>query len=579
MNQIPLPQPDSHSSSTAEPKVPFVAYLALLVVGTLLYFPSLKAPFYLDDMGWIKDQAKSQTLWPPMDWRRPVGVYTFQLGYALHGESAAKYRQFNIALHIANACLLMALIFRTLHLPSLASRYASRATLLAFVCALFWLIHPLQTNAVTYIIQRLESLMAFFFLLVLYATLRGASAPSPQQTRNWQLLAFAAFCFGVWTKEVMVACPPVLMLYYRLFLASSWKATFSQLRWLLLAMLLPLAFLGWSLRGTVLNQDDYYKAGFGYQAVTKWEYLRTQASIICHYLQLSVWPRTLVLDYGWKVEHNPWNIYPPGLLLVALLSLGCWGVWKGSRWALFILAFFLILAPTSSIMPIADLAFEHRMYLPLACVVVGLVQLADHALSTLFPSASTHRLATGLLIFLVAISLSCRTLLRNADYVDEVRFMEKNVQAAPLSGRAHINYAESLYSYYNRRLNSGELTEEKVAWLAQTIEREFEAGLELAPTDASAYAWYADWKAGQRNYAEAVKLYDKSLELNSQQGKVWYCQAMVLAETNQLSRALIAAKNAAKFEPMSEQQRAAADAGPERQRHAAQHDWPAVRAG
>src|SRR4029077_19247678 len=114
--------------------------------------------------------------------------------------------------------------------------------------------------------------------------------------------------------------------------------------------------------------------------LTPWRYLATQLGVVVHYLRLSVWPSPLVLDYTWRLPQTAWDVVPSAIVVLALLGgtalafrrlplIAFWGAW-----------FFLILAPTSSVLPISDLAFEHRMYLPLAAIVVLVVVGAHEAL-------------------------------------------------------------------------------------------------------------------------------------------------------------------------------------------------------
>src|SRR5262245_27506123 len=110
-------------------------------------------------------------------------------------------------------------------------------------------------------------------------------------------------------------------------------------------------------------------AGFGFRGVKPWEYLRSPAGIILYSLRLAAWPDELILDRGWPIAHSPLEIYGCGAIILVLLaaSIVAWFRWPRLAWIG--LAFFFVLAPTSSINPIADLAVEHRMYLPLAAVV------------------------------------------------------------------------------------------------------------------------------------------------------------------------------------------------------------------
>ncbi|MCG8511287.1 MAG: tetratricopeptide repeat protein, partial [Rhodospirillales bacterium] len=200
-------------------------------------------------------------------------------------------------------------------------------------------------------------------------------------------------------------------------------------------------------------------AGFGVFSVRWYEYLLTQAGVILWYIRLSFIPSPLILDYGWppalsnELGIEPeWNKLIPRLVGVGtLLSLSLYGAVRRMWWGFAGLAFFLILGPTSSIMPIADMAFEHRMYLPLICVVV----LVVIALTWLLRKANLpYRAAVGaVLTFVVVLSLSIVTIGRNFDYrtkvsiwgsIVELALQDPPHQFALTNPRPWQNYASAL---------------------------------------------------------------------------------------------------------------------------------------
>ncbi len=150
----------------------------IVLVGLIAYSNSFTKAFILDDLGWILDNAN---LGDPVAYvqsmgARPVGATTVALNYWLGGRSVLGYHAFNLAIHLAAALTLFGLVRRTLLLPRWQGKWEQAAPWLALSVALLWLAHPLQTQAVTYIIQRLEALMGLFYLLTLYCLVRGATA-------------------------------------------------------------------------------------------------------------------------------------------------------------------------------------------------------------------------------------------------------------------------------------------------------------------------------------------------------------------------------------------------------------------
>lgn len=249
------------------------------------------------------------------------------------------------------------------------------ATPIALVVTLLWSLHPLQVEAVTYVIQRVESLMALFFLLTFYCFVRGVHCRASRdqstrrQDRTWWMLSVAACLFGVAIKEVIATAPLLVLLYDRTFVAGSFRDAWRQRAWYYLALAatwLPLAGLvastGWDRNGT---------SGFDV-GVTPTSYWLTQLEAIARYLGLSVWPHPLVFEYGtfWV---RPGAMVPYALVVVPLVAgtfvalrrwpiVGFLGAW-----------FFVILAPTSVMPGRIQMIVEHRMYLPLAAIIVLLV--------------------------------------------------------------------------------------------------------------------------------------------------------------------------------------------------------------
>ncbi len=257
--------------------------------------------------------------------------------------------------------------------------------------------------------------------------------------------------------------PVVVLLYDRAFLAGSFKRALRR-RWVLYVALAatwaPLAWLVASAHGRAGS------AGWG-NNLTTWEYARTQPGIILHYLALAFWPQGQCLDYDWAPARMVSKILPGVLAIAVLLGATIWAFWKRPRWGFVGAAFFVILAPTSSIIPIRDLAFEHRMYLPLAAVI-ALVVLAGHGLwqkATARFAASTPRTlwrpAAIIVVGGLLAALVWRTSTRNEDYRTGLTIWQATVDRVPGNPRAHNNLGKCLddagettlaYAHYLRAL-------------------------------------------------------------------------------------------------------------------------------
>jgi hypothetical protein len=375
--------------------------LGLVLAAAWAYGNSLGAVLVLDDIRAIVDNQTIRTLHPittPLSpptgttvAGRPVGNLTFALNYAAApaavreafdpGPAAVSperasfernilgYRLLNVAIHLAAALTLFGVLRRTFLTERVGERLATAAPWLAAAIALLWLVHPLQTSAVSYLVQRVESLMGLFYLLALYCAIRAGES---LRRGAWSAAAIAASALGMATKEVMVTAPIAVAVWNWVFggeedrprrwpLVGGLAAT-----WLVLAALLA---------------GEQRAPSIALGVTTTWQYLLTQSAVIAHYLRLVVWPSPLVFLYTWPLAQSAAEVIPQVLLIGALLGITAYGLRRRHPLAFAGVWFFLVLAPTSSVLPIVtEVAAEHRMYLPLAAVITCAV-LALHTVA------------------------------------------------------------------------------------------------------------------------------------------------------------------------------------------------------
>lgn len=425
---------------------------ALVAFGALAYANGLASPFVFDDIPQIVQSETLVPIWPGLATflgrQRTVTALTFAWNHALGGFEPFGYHLVNLAIHLLAGLCLFGIVRRALGLARFAERRGDIALPFAWSVAALWIVHPLQTESVTYMVQRSECLMGLFYLLTLYCVLRAATGARP---RAWQALAVLACALGMGSKPVMVTAPIVALCFDRVFLSASWAALLRQRGWMHAGLA-----LGWllvaatGLVGLLLDPEVARQgaAGFGMEDVSVRGYLLTQSRVLLHYLRLALWPVPLVLDYRWPIESTLVRALPAAsVVLVALAATGI-GLARRS-WAGFLGAwFFLILAPTSSFVPLRDAAFEHRMYLPLAALVIfavaGALALGRMAIRRGLCSVALARGGAGLGMLLGLACLGWRTRERNRDYQSSLALWESTVAHAPTNGRAHNLLAQSL---------------------------------------------------------------------------------------------------------------------------------------
>ena len=342
---------------------------AIIAAGVLVYLNSFAGVFIYDDLREIVGNRRIRGfdgLWGS----RPVVMFTLALNYAVGGLDVRGYHLLNLVVHLLAGLTLFGVVRRVAGLPQFREVSGRRASLFALATALIWVVHPLQTESVTYIIQRAESLMGLFYLLTLYCVVRGATS---SRSAPWYACAVLACALGMGSKPVMITAPIVVLLFDRAFLAGSFADVFRS-RWRLYAGLAVTwgVLLGTGIVAVMLDVSPQRPttAGFGYEGATPLTYLLTQAGVLEHYLKLCFWPRPLCLDYAWPLASTAGAIVGPVLLIGGLFAASVFA-WRRYPWLGFLgLAFFAVLAPTSSIVPFAHASFEHRMYLPLAAIVL-----------------------------------------------------------------------------------------------------------------------------------------------------------------------------------------------------------------
>jgi tetratricopeptide (TPR) repeat protein len=559
----------------AVPRAPASWWLTILAAGLIAlaaltaYYNSFSGPFIHDDEFAIMENRTIHRLWPiwpvfspPCNGEtvsgRPLLNLSLAINYAISGLKVWSYHAANLLIHIGAALLLFGILRRTFLMSSLRHRFGKVAMPLALASALFWTVHPLQTESVTYIVQRAESLAGFFYLLTLYCVVRGAglrpgTAPffaaqkpilpsvvpgekgdCPPWTSLWYAAAVLACLLGMATKEIMATAPLIVLLYDRTFLSGSFREALRR-RWGLYEGLAAtwglLAYLVFS-SGLIARQSE-----FG--APDAWHYACTQLGVILDYLRLSVWPSELCLDYRWPVASGLGEILPGALAIGFFLGATVWGLLARRTWGFLGAWFFLILAPTSSVFPLSNLRYEHRMYLSLAAVAVllsadGYVlwdRLAPRPAEP-GPKGTAVRWAVPVAVWTaILLALGAATVARNRDYRSPLVIYQDTIDKNPRNWAAHTNLGNALaavgradeaVTHYARALqlkpDDARICNDlgvALAALGRTDEAigHYRTALRLQPDDPTALnnLGLALTTLGRTN--EAVAYYDRALRL------------------------------------------------------------------
>jgi hypothetical protein len=350
-----------------------IAFGIIAAMILIAYSNTFTASFHFDDNPAIVDNASIKrvtfdNIIHLVSINRPVVNLTLLLNYQLSGLNVVGWHIFNIGCHIANSYFVYLLILWTLSLPVLAKRYAEKATWMALFGALLFGVHPVQTESVTYIITRTELVATFFYLGTFLLFIKGVRNKRYSYFIGAALSSFLA----MGSKEWAVTLPAMLFLYDVLFLSEG-KLNPALSRWMAYILItLP----GWGLIAHTLNltaTGGGASVGFNISnssgiPLNAWTYLLTSFNVLWTYIRLLFLPINQNLDYDYSVAQTLFA-YPTLLSFIGHLVVVSAAFWlyvkKG--WILIpfgVAWFYITLSPVQSFVPVVDVIFEHRVYMP-----------------------------------------------------------------------------------------------------------------------------------------------------------------------------------------------------------------------
>jgi tetratricopeptide (TPR) repeat protein len=524
---------------TATKTAPSGLLPALLVLAAVIaYANSLNNPFVFDDLASIVENRHIRQLWPPSVSLgapqqatvagRPVVSLSLALNYAVGGLSVRGYHLTNLAIHILCGLLLYGVVRRTLRTQRVASRFRARADGIAFACSLLWLVHPLGTELINYVVQRTESIMALFYLLTLYAAIRAVDG---SRAVSWIVLATVACALGMASKESMVTAPVAVLLHDWLFLPGNGPDRLKRRRKLYLGLgaswLVLLAILWTGPRTETVGFDV---------GISSLEYAKNQCVVVVEYLRSALWPHPLVFDFGDARPLATATAVPYALFLALLVVAGGALLLRRLPLAYPAVWLFLVLAPTSTVVPIAsEVGAERRMYLPLAGLVVLLTLAAVQIADRLLRRAVWVRTVTLVLLALSVTTLTVGTRLRNHDYRSNVTIWESAVVVRPDNPRAHNNLGQA----------------QQVAGNGAEAVASYERALELDPGYGRAHFNLGVTLAEAGRTDEAMARYRRALELTPELEQAHHNLASELANRGRLDEAIMHFREAVRLAPES----------------------------
>jgi protein O-mannosyl-transferase len=556
----PAPAPGKEPASPPPARgwraaAPWLAMAGLLVVAALAYQPAVHGGFHFDDWGSIQSnmalRRPEATDLPPVARLlapdRVVTQLTFAWDYRAAGLEAVRYHVVSLLFHLAASLMAFA------YARSLLRRVGHpRAEALAVVVGGAFALHPVQTQAVAYTAQRAEVLASLFYLGALLL-LDAAAA------RGWTLRAAAtwgggvvAWVLGMGSKTIAITAPAALVLDQAVVAPPAGPGVPGPARRAGRALLLALPMLGLAAWSAAIHLNAFAAAplaGVGsgsMSALPASSYFVTQWRVQWLYLRLLAWPNALALDRTFVPSTGVDGAAAlAGVGILALLALAAWLWWRAEHGrgdvaaqrigAFGILFWFLVLVPTSSVIPVVDLAVEHRVYLaalgPMLAVAVG----ADALLRRLLPAPGAARAGAALAV-LVLGGLAIGLVSRSRVWSSEETLWRDAAEKVPDNARILTNLGLALQA-------KGDL---------KGAEEAYERALPLATLPLHAVMLTRNYGGLLENlgrFQEALAILEQGLAIAPDHAELLTNRAVALVQLNRPEEAIADARKAVASSP------------------------------
>ena len=423
-----------------------VILLVLIIFIFVAYSNTLNSSFHLDDVKVISNNSpvkmselnfenlRQAAFESKFSTRRPVALITFALNYYFHQLNVTGYHIVNILVHIIGTLLLYFLLKATLSLPSLNKEFDEQVVfLISILTTAIWALHPLHTQSVTYIVQRMNSMAAMFFIMTMLFYVKARLAPERVKKILFFTISFIAGVLAFGSKENTATLPFFIILYeWYFFQDLRLKISKKQLFWVAiiggLFVILLYLYLGSSPIDKLLFPD------YSFRHFTLAQRLLTQPRVVLHYISLLFYPAPsrLNLDYDFTLSYS--LLSPPTTLLAILVIIGLLGLAiytarKNRLYSFCILWFLGNLVIESSTIPL-EIIFEHRTYLPSMLAVLLIVIIFDR----------TVKNKRTFIVSLVVVSMffSYWTYERNKVWADELTLYQDCLKKSPEKWRVNI---------------------------------------------------------------------------------------------------------------------------------------------
>ena len=526
-----------------------LAALILIFMICLAYMNTFQASWHLDDhynivknSGLHITNLKAETLirtfytsptrpgWIGKKLYRPIPCLTFAVNWYFGKDDVFGYHLVNLIVHILTAFFLFLTVFFLLKSPNIGKKVRGNEVIIAFLTAALWAMNPIQTQAVTYIVQRMASMAAMFYILsMLFYILCRLSENSIK--RIFLLLGcFLAYLFALGSKENTIVLPAALVLIEILFFQNL-SVPRTRRIWLRGSIAGGVLLI---LVGALMFSSGYLVSiinGYHLRPFTLSERLLTEPRVVVFYLSQIFYavPSRLSIEHDVQMSTSlfqPWSTLPAILAIFLMIALGILLIRKQPMVSLAILFFFLNHAIESSIIPL-ELIFEHRNYLPsmflFLPIAYGIVSMIEYY------KQKNLALSRALVIFsaLLLVCFGSSTHIRNMAWATEKSLWEDAIRKAPNSNRPLHNLAWGYYVKIGRYDKALELYERSLY-----LQRNNNFSKSLALNNMALIYFH------KKDVTRAIGLWKQALELNPDLEIIQFRYAIGLTEMEDFENAL-----------------------------------------
>ena len=506
---------------------------------------------------------------------RPVACLSFAFNYYLGGTEVHGYHILNFMIHFLSSIFLFLFIYHTLNLPILKERYGPNSYFIGLLATVLWAINPVQTQAVTYIVQRMASMAGMFYVMTMYFYLKGrTSAPKILRvTHYFSSIVCAILALG--SKENTVTLPMVILLYDLFLVQGITKKSLKKY-----IFLFPIAVLGGAivavfLKGPSIFHPESIVSGYYLRGFTLIERLLTEPRVVLLYVSLLLYPMPYRLCFSHDIPLSTGLLNPPTTIIAILIifTLLCLIILKSKRWPLvcFCILFFLINHIIESTALSLELVFEHRNYIPSMLFFVPIAIMIAKGLN-FFSYKRSIQLIISIFVVLALVAIGHSTFIRNFEWKTEETLWLDAVAKSPNLSRTHINLGKAYagiglrqmaLEQYREALNLPDGPNRKAHYLVyysmgriyrslkdhDRAAEHFLKAVELEPRFPPAYTCLGILRLEQGEIDEALKYFLKALahEINSQQERNY--AGLVLLRQNKFENAITQFQKSLKANP------------------------------